>query len=322
MIGIGGITRLTESGLSIVEWKPIMGSIPPLNQVQWEEEFSKYKQYPEFLKINSSFSLKDFKTIYFWEYLHRMIARLLGLYFIFPFLYFLYTKQISGKTIFRLLMIFFLGFIQALAGWYMVKSGLVNIPDVSHYRLAIHLILAFILLGFIYWTALKLDYPRKIIKNNLILNKKCNYLLIIIFIQVTFGAFVSGLNAGHAWNTFPLMNGKIIPDGILNMKPIIKNFFENHLTVQFTHRILALIILFYSMHLYNQCIKYNMNVLQARILIRTVFSQFALGVMTLIFKVPIILGVLHQVFAAILLLSVINLKFYCINRLKAKLEPA
>ena len=322
MICVGGITRLTESGLSMVEWKPITGSIPPLNQEQWEQEFEKYKEYPEFKTVNSSLSLSDFKTIYFWEYLHRMIARILGLYFIFPFLYFLYTKQLNKDDIIKLLGIFFLGVIQALAGWYMVKSGLVNVPDVSHYRLATHLLLAFFLLAFVYWTALSLDPLKTATEKYTALNKKCSLLLALLFLQITFGAFVSGLNAGHAWNTFPLMNGQIIPEGLLIKNPIILNFFENQLTIQFIHRIIAIVILLYCMHLYNYCTKKNINVFQARLLMKVVFFQFILGILTLIYKVPIILGVAHQVLAAILLLCVVNLKFYCLYRYRAKLEQA
>ncbi len=319
MIGVGGITRLTESGLSMVDWKPIAGSIPPLTEQQWEQEFEKYKEYPEFKMVNSTFSLSDFKTIYFWEYVHRMIARLLGLYFIFPFLYFLYTKQLHKNDIVNLIGIFCLGLIQALAGWYMVKSGLVNVPDVSHYRLAIHLVLAFFLLGLVYWTALGLQ-ASKISSNNFShLNKKCNFLLLLLLIQITFGAFVSGLNAGNAWNTFPLMNGKIVPDGLFINTPLLLNFFENQLTIQFTHRVLAIFILLYCMHLYNHCIKENINILQARLLMKAVFFQFVLGVLTLIYKVPIILGVAHQVLAAILVLSVVNLKFHCLYKNKTKL---
>ena len=143
MITIGGITRLTESGLSIVDWRPITGIIPPLDNQQWEFEFNKYQLYPEFQKVNSSITLSDFKKIYFWEYLHRMIGRILGLYFIFPFIFFIYTKKITYNHISKLSLIFILGGFQAFIGWYMVKSGLVDIPDVSHYRLALHLLLAF-----------------------------------------------------------------------------------------------------------------------------------------------------------------------------------
>ena len=245
MVVIGGITRLTGSGLSITEWKVITGTFPPLNEIQWQEEFSKYQQSPQFQLINSGFGIEDFKNIYWWEYLHRLIGRLLGMVFIIPFFYFLIKKQISKQLLPKLIIIFLLGAWQGFLGWYMVKSGLMNAPYVSHYRLAIHLVNAFITFGYIFWVSQDLKYGTN---ENTNVSKSIKRLSILTFtlliIQITYGAFVAGLHAGQVYNTWPMMGDEWMAssvsaafahDGIISLVNDIS-------TVQFIHRTLALIV--------------------------------------------------------------------------------
>ena len=306
MINIGGITRLTQSGLSMVDWKPLMGIIPPIGEEQWLDSFNQYKQYPEYQKINkfSMMTLSDYKFIFFWEYFHRIFGRIIGLTMIIPFLYFslkgYLNKDISKKMIFSIFLVIF----QGLLGWYMVKSGLVNVPHVSHFRLASHLLLAFFLIAYIYWIILSLQ------RNKYISNENQFYINILLFlytIQLIYGAFIAGTKAGMLWNTYPLIEGKFIPDGLLAINPIYMNFLNNMKTFQFLHRWIALILLVYSIFIYYKFHKefFNKNTLLIIILF---MMQFYIGVMTLILKVPLFLGVLHQAVAVIILLSILKLK--------------
>src|SRR5436190_8910788 len=207
MVVIGGITRLTGSGLSITEWNVVMGAIPPLNDTQWNEAFDKYKAIPQFQKLNYSFSLDDFKKIFFWEYLHRLVGRLVGIVFLLPFIYFLITKQLDKPMIRKAIFLFALGGLQGFLGWFMVKSGLSERTSVSHYRLAIHLVAAFITFAFTLWYALELIYMNE--KRNSLLRKNYSgitrFLFATVLLQVIYGAFVAGLHAGKFANTFPTM---------------------------------------------------------------------------------------------------------------------
>ena len=243
MVVVGGITRLTHSGLSMSNYKLISGTIPPMNEIEWQEAFELYKQYPEYQKLNYHFTLEDFKEIYFWEWLHRVIGRLIGLVFILPFIYFLIRKQLAKPTIKKCIILLFLGAFQGFLGWYMVKSGLVDRPDVSHYRLAAHLTTAFITFAFTFWVALDILYPNKkeVVKSfrNLIRAG-----LAILILQIIYGAFVAGLDAGFIHNFWPMMSdGKFMHETVyMEQSPVIKNFIEGKSGVQFVHRILAYIV--------------------------------------------------------------------------------
>ena len=305
MVVVGGITRLTHSGLSISNYKLISGTIPPISEVEWTTAFDLYKQYPEYQKINYSMSLEEFKNIYFWEWIHRVIGRFIGLVFLLPFLYFLVTKQFSKATLKKCLVLLVLGSFQGFLGWYMVKSGLVDNPDVSHYRLAMHLTTAFTTFAYTLWVALDLIYPtRKEITKRLQLVLRVALGLLII--QIIWGAFVAGLDAGWIHNHWPFMNdGKLIHETVtIEKNPVWKNFVEGKSGVQFVHRYLAYIVVAIIVYIWFKTRalvltipqKYGLNAL-----ILLVFAQFVLGIFTLVLQVPVWLGVLHQVVAFFLL---------------------
>lgn len=305
MVIVGGITRLTHSGLSISDYKLISGTIPPLNEEEWIAEFEHYKQFPEYQKLHYHFDLEDFKNIYFWEWLHRFIGRFIGIVFIIPFLYFLFTKQLSRSTIKKSLVLLFLGGFQGFLGWYMVKSGLVDIPAVSHYRLAMHLTTAFLTFAYTFWVALDLIYPKR--KS---INKKFRNIigvgLIILIIQIVWGAFVAGLDAGWIHNTWPTMNeGKWIHETVyLEQNPVWKNFVEGKSGVQFVHRYMAYVVVGFIFYIWYKSRKMALTLPQQRginTLLALVVVQFVLGVLTLIYAVPVWLGVAHQVGAFFLL---------------------
>ncbi|RDY60979.1 COX15/CtaA family protein [Flagellimonas nanhaiensis] len=308
MVVVGGITRLTHSGLSISDYRLIQGTIPPLNEQEWQEAFELYQQYPEYQKLNYHFTLEDFKSIYFWEWLHRVIGRFIGVVFILPFLFFLATKKLDRPTIKKCLVLLFLGGFQGFLGWYMVKSGLVDRPDVSHYRLAAHLTTAFLTFSYSLWVALDLLYPTK---NEI--NKKVRNLLrlgfITIIIQIVWGAFVAGLDAGFLHNHWPLMSdGKLIHETVfIEQQPWIKNFFEGKSGVQFIHRYLAYIVVGIVIWIWYTVRNLKLTTLQHKgiqSLMVLVFLQFLLGVLTLIYAVPLWLGVAHQVGAFFLLAAI------------------
>jgi cytochrome c oxidase assembly protein subunit 15 len=304
MVIIGGITRLTGSGLSITEWKPIMGAIPPMNDEDWQTAFQKYQQIPQFQKLNYDFTIEDFKSIFWWEYIHRLVARFIGIVFIVPFLWFYFKGMLDSKTTRKVLFLFALGILQGLIGWLMVKSGLSERTSVSHIRLAIHLVTAFITFGFTLFFALgillKEEHPEATNK----FNGFIKLLLATVTVQIIYGAFVAGMHAGKIYNTFPLMNGKIIPEGLGFMKPVWLNFFDNQVAVQFIHRILAFLIIVLTFVLlmnkskFNNFQKRGINFLTAAVSI-----QFILGVMTLLTQVNIPLALIHQA-GAFLLFSV------------------
>jgi len=312
MVIIGGLTRLTQSGLSITYWKPVTGIIPPTNIDQWMYEFNEYKKYPEYNKLNLNMSINEYKTIYYWEYLHRMIGRFIGLLFFFPFIYFYYKSYLNKKLIQKLLFLFFLGVFQGFLGWYMVKSGLVDNPHISHYRLSLHLVLAFFIIGYIYKTELLLRYPIvDKVSNYLRYNKFINIIIIVLFIQIIYGAFTAGLKAGQFWNTFPLINGKIVPDDLFAITPVYLNFIEHNKLIQFMHRYIGLFLLI-LIYIYSFKIK-DINLIlniKSRNLITLVTCQVFLGIITLISKAPIILASSHQIVAIFLLLQLINTKHF------------
>ncbi|MBL4658128.1 MAG: COX15/CtaA family protein, partial [Flavobacteriales bacterium] len=238
MVMIGGITRLTNSGLSMVEWKLIMGSIPPLSDTDWQETFEKYQAFPEYKQINSNFSLEDFKGIFWWEYIHRTLGRFIGIVFIIPFLFFLIKKWLNPSLIKQLLLMLFLGGFQGFLGWFMVASGLVENPHVSHFRLAAHLVTATIVLVYILWVAFSLNAEQTPESSAKV--RGVTYLLIgIILLQITYGAFVAGLKAGFVFNTFPKMGSSWFPVAITTLEPFWTNFTQGLAGVQFVHRYLA-----------------------------------------------------------------------------------
>ncbi|MDR2831910.1 MAG: COX15/CtaA family protein [Rickettsiales bacterium] len=310
MVGIGGFTRLTRAGLLITEWKPITGTLPPLNEQDWLQEKSKYETTPEYKAFNYGMSMEEFRAIYLIEYVHRLVARLTGLVFVIPFMYFMLKRKISKKVAIRLFIALLFGALQAFAGWYMVKSGLVDEPHVSHYRLALHLLLALVIFALLSYQFF--DYQIKPQQTKLKVSGNTTYyvgiILILIMMQIIFGALVAGLNAGLIYNTFPLMDGHIVPEDLFFLQPTWLNIFENRVTVQFIHRALALLILVLTVTL---TIK-NANVKPVYIMLLSVIIQIILGVVTLLLYIPIAIAIAHQVFSFILFAS--SLYFLCYLR--------
>lgn len=305
MVVVGGITRLTHSGLSMSDYNLITGTLPPMSEEAWEEAFDLYKQYPEYQKLNYHFTLEDFKSIYFWEWLHRVIGRFIGIVFILPFLYFLIRKRLDKPTVRKCLVLLFLGGFQGFLGWYMVKSGLIDRPDVSHYRLAAHLTTAFLTFAYSLWVALDLIYPekREIQKS---LRNLIRVALVLLVIQIIWGAFVAGLDAGFIHNHWPLMSeGKLIHETVyIEQNPLLKNFYEGKSGVQFIHRYLAYLVVGFVIAIWYKSRNFKNTIQQVKgikALLLLVSLQFILGVLTLILAVPLWLGVLHQVGAFFLL---------------------
>jgi len=307
MVIVGGITRLTESGLSMVDYNLFIGAIPPLNHADWVEAFNQYKQYPEYQKQNFLFTLSEFKTIFFWEYIHRVLGRFVGLVFIIPFIYFLIKKRLSKGLIIECTILFFMGAMQGAIGWWMVKSGLVNNPDVSHFRLATHLITAFLTFSYTFWVALKLIYPDKIhFKTKLY--KLSSVLMLFVVIQIIYGAFVAGLDGGKIYNTWPKMHDKWIAESVYAMQPFWSNFINGIAGVQFVHRTFAFVVLGLILYIFYESRKHNLLKIEniaINFLSVTVFFQMVLGIITLVMGVPIWLGVIHQVGAFVLLASTV-----------------
>lgn len=305
MVVVGGITRLTHSGLSISNYKLISGVIPPMNEIEWQDAFDLYKQYPEYQKLNNHFNLQDFKDIYFWEWLHRVIGRFIGLVFLIPFLYFLFTKQLTKTTIGKSIVLLALGAFQGFMGWYMVKSGLVDNPDVSHYRLAAHLTTAFVTFAYTFWVALDLMFPnRKVI--NVDFRNLIRWGLALLMLQIIYGAFVAGLDAGFIHNHWPMMSdGKFIHRTVfIEQHPWYKNFIEGKSGVQFVHRMLAYLVAIFIVAIWYKSKKLRPTTIQSKgivILLIMVGIQFILGVFTILLQVPVWLGVAHQVGAFVLL---------------------
>ncbi|MEI6187233.1 MAG: COX15/CtaA family protein [Alphaproteobacteria bacterium] len=316
MIALGGYTRLTDSGLSIVEWKPVTGVIYPFNQSMWEQEFSKYQHSPEYIYKNSSFSLEQFKQIYFVEYSHRLAGRILGIFFTIPFCYFLMTKRLSKKLIRNCIFIFILGAIQGGIGWYMVKSGLLQSPEVSQYRLVLHLLMALLIYGLLVWNFLSLFKFGAIKSYHRYLVGLVLLLFSLVILQIASGGLVAGLNAGLVYNTYPLMDDQFIPKDLLMLNPWYLNLLENITTVQFVHRMLGAIILLCTiLFIPIMLIRISDKKLKLAFIcaLFVVSLQFILGILTLLNAVPIYLGILHQFGAIILftnLLFVINLLMY------------
>lgn len=303
IVVVGGITRLTESGLSITSWKPVSGVIPPLNQAEWEAEFEAYKQIPQYSVLNSWMSLDDFKFIFFWEWFHRLVARFLGVLFIVPFVVFLFQKRLPRDLAWPLFGLSILGGFQGALGWWMVSSGLTELTSVSQYRLAAHLTAASLLFIALVYVARSLSPGRVLGRVTGFHMATAALLLVLIILQIGAGAFVAGLDAGMGYQTWPLMDGAIIPGGLLAMDPAWRNLFENALTVQFIHRGMAYLIVAYVAYLiwrrYSDGGFGGVHGWLPRIG-AIVLLQIGLGIATLLMSVPIGFAVGHQALAFML----------------------
>jgi cytochrome c oxidase assembly protein subunit 15 len=306
MVVIGGITRLTGSGLSITEWKPIMGALPPMNEAQWEEAFQKYKQIPEYVLKNRDMDMAGFKQIFFWEYLHRNWGRLMGLVFIIPFAIFGRKGLLQGWLRKRSWAILIGGGSVGALGWFMVASGLQDNPDVSHYRLAIHLSAAFAVFSMVLWTVFDIrEGHRSFGSNGSAVGRWSRVLLILLVLQIIWGAFTAGLDAGHMYNTWPLMNGEFMPENVTAHGSLWKNFTDHRDGVQFIHRNLAWLV---AAAFVAVAVHYRREPSMRGAwawLLGAVILQFALGVFTVITQVHIVLGVVHQQGALVLLAALL-----------------
>jgi len=300
MVIVGGATRLTDSGLSITEWRPVTGAIPPLSAADWQAELEKYRQIPEYKLVNRGMSLDEFKRIYWWEWGHRLLGRLIGVAFLVPFVWFVATRRIERALVPGLLAMFALGGLQGGLGWYMVMSGLSERVDVSQYRLAAHLGLAVVIYGYMLWVALGLwrtDTPRQEAAPRG-LRQGAVALVVLIFLQIIAGAFVAGLDAGLTYNSWPLMDGAWVPGGLLDLSPWWRNAFENLLTVQFNHRLLGYVLAAAALWHYWRA-RSTARAGTAGAVLIAVLCQIALGIWTLLAVVPIGLGLAHQAGALI-----------------------
>ena len=311
MIVIGGLTRLTNSGLSITQWEVFTGILPPLNNNEWIKYFNLYKEIPQFILLNDQMNLSEFKVIFYWEYFHRLFGRIIGLFFLIPLIFFTIYRYVNKKTLSNFYIIFMLILLQGLIGWYMVKSGLINNVSVSHYRLSLHLIVAFIILSSIFWNYLNINKSTSKVFFNF--SKKYfifKIFIILIFIQIIFGAFVSGLDAGNIYQTWPLMNENYFPDDVkINNFQDIFNFKDVSL-VQFFHRNIAYLIFFIYISfgftlIKNKYIFYNKSYL---IVLSVIFLQIILGILTLISGLNILVASMHQISSILLVFS--SLHFY------------
>lgn len=320
MVVIGGVTRLTGSGLSMVEWKPVTGFIPPFTQSDWQTLFDSYRQYPEFLKVNRGMDLAGFKGIFWLEFIHRVLGRLIGLAFLLPFLFFLIRGMIPKNLTPKLIVMFILGGLQGLLGWYMVKSGLVNDPHVSQYRLTAHLMLAVAIYCYILWIALDLIADEKPVTgfttDILKLPGKTLMLLIFVIVTMVSGGFVAGLKAGLIYNTFPLMGDSLIAPGVYAMQPWYQAMLEDAITVQFNHRLLALTTFFLIIAVYLYQLRLSLpsrtKMLFNFVLIASIL-QVSLGISTLLLRVPVAIAASHQAVALVLLTTLILLLHHLKN---------
>ena len=303
MVVVGGLTRLTGSGLSITEWKPIHGALPPLSPAEWSEEFEAYQKIPQYQQLNAGMTLAEFKGIFWWEWAHRNLGRLIGLAFLLPFLVFLFRGQIERGLIPRLVVLFVLGGLQGLLGWYMVVSGLSGRVDVSQYRLVAHLGLALVIYGAMLWTALPLwrgEWPAAAAPHRLY--RWSLIVMALIFVQILLGGFVAGLDAGLTYNTWPLMDGQFVPEGAYATSPVWLAPFEDVTTVQFNHRMMGYAVFASVIALFVAGMRQGLKSPTGAYLAVAVVVQVLLGIWTLIAGMPLWLAALHQ-FGAVVLLT-------------------
>ncbi len=316
MVMVGGATRLTESGLSITEWKPVTGALPPLSSEAWEAEFAKYREIPQYQQVNRGMSLDEFKTIFWWEWSHRMLGRFIGFVFLLPLIFFWWRGYLNRKLAPRLALLFVLGGFQGAIGWWMVASGLAGRVSVAPYRLAVHLTFAFLLFAALIWIAGSLrERATRSVPSSV--RTGAWIVLVIAFVQVFLGAIVAGLDAGLTYNSWPLMDGHFIPpaDGLLFMAPVWRNLFENTMTAQFMHRMTAY-LLFALAAFYAFQARGTETEKSAKVLFGMVLGQAILGIWTLLEIVPISLALAHQ-FGA---LAVIGHAVANVQRLTSSVE--
>ena len=295
IVVVGGATRLTGSGLSITEWQPLLGAIPPLNEADWQASFAKYQQSSQFKLQNSTMKISEFHFIYWWEWSHRLLARTIGAVALLPFLFFAFRKMLPQGQWPRYLLLMVLGGLQGLLGWYMVKSGLDQRVAVSQYWLAAHLICASLIFAYACWLRFSVNSKHAWYGSGS--EVLAVVLLLLVFLQLAAGAFVAGLSAGQGYNTWPLMDGSLVPQGLGVMVPLWKNVFENALTVQFDHRILAYLI--FVLALINMLMVFGLS---SFLLFYVVLMQAALGIVTLLLHVPLSVALVHQASAMIVLM--------------------
>lgn len=309
MILLGGATRLTQSGLSIVEWKPLVGTLPPLSEAGWQAEFDLYKQFPEYQKVNAGMDLAGFKSIYWFEYLHRLLGRLIGLAFLLPLLFFWASGRIPPGLAPKLFALFVLGGLQGVLGWYMVKSGLVDNPRVSHYRLTAHLGAAVLLYGCLLWVALSLRRGGPVYRSGPA--QLARGLVALLFLMILSGGLVAGTRAGFVFNTFPLMGDSFVPPGIYTAEPFWLSMFEDLATIQFNHRLFAYLLILligaFAVSLLRRGLGRPVNT-ALYCLLAALVLQVALGIATLLLQVPVVIATAHQggavlLFSAALLLA-------------------
>ena len=313
IIVVGGITRLTGSGLSMVDWRPIFGILPPITDSQWLDVFTAYKNSPEYLKVNQGMNLSQFKFIFFWEYLHRIMGRLIGLSALIPFIYFSIKGRLNSDFKKNWLLVIGLIICQGFMGWYMVKSGLVDRPSVSHFRLASHLVLALIIFSLVLWQYLKERYNGIKITNKL--KKPLLFIVCFSWLQIIFGAFTAGLDGGKYYNTYPKMGSEWLPESAFMFDGgIIGNIINNPIMIQWIHRWLAVLLIVGCVYLARECMDSNRPSLQysGLLLVAVLFFQFILGISTLLSNVWIPVAVLHQ-FGGLLLVSSLVLLLYFAN---------
>ena len=302
MVVLGGFTRLTGSGLSMVDWRPLMGWLPPSSAAEWQRVFELYQQSPEFLKVNSHMDVDAFKGIFWLEFLHRLLGRTIGIVFLLPFIFFFAKGYIKVAEWPKYLLMFILGGMQGVLGWYMVKSGLVDMPHVSQYRLTAHLVAAFIIYAYMFWVAMSLLFPTDG-NNKHPWYGKSLALTILTAITIISGGFVAGLKAGKIYNTFPMMGDYWVPPGSMALEPFWRNFFDNMTTVQLGHRILAITTLFVVIAFWFKARKAGLPARSrpaVNALLHTTVLQVILGITTLLLSVPVILGAAHQGVAMLL----------------------
>lgn len=322
---VGGITRLTQSGLSIVDWDPFLGVIPPLTEAQWIETFDRYRQFPEYQQLRRGMTLSEFQFIFFWEYMHRLLARAIGVVFLVPFLFFALRGYFNRPLAVRALALFGLGAAQGVMGWLMVASGLVDRPSVSHFRLAAHLSLAFVIFGYAVWLARDLTLERaratgavrasgaveRAVSAGAAVSEGARRAMTrglalvgaLLALQVIWGAFTAGLKAGFYHNTFPLMEGRLVPATLLWLDPAIVNFVHNPVAVQWLHRVLGTVLALAVVGLFVRVLRLDTDRLTRRLnawLLGLMATQYLLGVLTLIYVVPLALGVIHQAMAMVI----------------------
>lgn len=311
MVVVGGATRLTESGLSIVKWQPLSGALPPLSATDWESAFEAYKASPQYLKVNHGMDLEAYKTIFWWEWAHRQLGRAIGLAFIGPLLWFWWRRPAAIRPLWRgLIGILMLGMLQGAIGWWMVASGLVDRPSVSHYRLTVHLVNALLIYSACLWVALNLLSAPPVRAGRQ--RRSALVLLVLIFLQIILGGFVAGLRAGYAFNTWPMMGEHMMPPGLFDLTPWWQNLLSNGVMVHFLHRTNAYIILMLVVGIF--MISYQSPDRAARrrahLVLAALIVQIALGILTVINGVPIWLGVLHQWGAVLLLTTALMFAHY------------